>query len=422
MNKIALIFPGQGSQYIGMGKALCDRSNVARQTFEEANDAIGFDIKKLCLEGSIEELTKTENTQPAILAVSVAAFRTYMNEIGIEPEYLAGHSLGEISALTCTGGIQFSDAVKIVRERGRFMQEAVALGVGGMAAISGIEAEIIEKECRNYSTAEEVVVVSNYNSPEQIVISGHQGAVNRAGEKLKSLGARVTPLKVSAPFHSPLMSPAAERLKEELKKYKYNSFKYPVMSNVTSLPYKGYDRIEENLVKQIVEPVQWQKSIEYLVSQGVEITVEIGPQTVLRNMMKKNAPGIMAISYDKEEDLLKLNKEVGLNKEKVSGKKNNSLLITRCLAIMVCTRNINWDNDEYQKGVVEPYRKIQELQNQLDKDGRQASKEQMLEALEMLRVGFKTKKTPLVEQIERFNQIFDETDTRDMFPQFAMPS
>ena len=362
----------------------------------------------------------TQNAQPAILTVSVASYKAYLEQIGLAPICAGGHSLGEYSALVCSGAIKFSDGLRIVRQRGIFMQEAAAQGTGAMAAIGGLEKEIIEAECLKISAEGQIVVVSNYNSPNQTVISGHKAAVERAGQQFASMGGMVTPLKVSAPFHSPLMQPAADRLREELAKYSYSEFQFPVISNVTALPYEGPHKIIENLTAQIVAPVQWVASMEFVKKSGVEIAVEIGPQTVLRNLMKRNAPDIKTFSYDKSEDIEALTKAVKgeSNSDKAVARPS---LVTRCMAVAVCTRNRNWDNDEYQKGVVEPYKRIQLMQEEIEKSGNPPTVEQMKEALEMLRGMFITKKTPVEEQIERFNQIFDETGTRHLFPDFKMP-
>ncbi len=415
MNKVVLLFPGQGSQYVGMGKALCESFTEARETFEEANEALGFDLGKLCFEGDMEELTKTENTQPAILTASMAAFRVYMKEIGIEPAYTAGHSLGEFAALCCSGAVKFSDAVKIVRQRGKFMQQAVAVGVGGMAAVSGIGQSTIEDECGKASKGGKLVVVSNYNSPDQIVISGHLEAVEEAGAKLKALGARVIPLKVSAPFHSPLMQPAADLLNEELSKYTYYDLKYPVLSNYTALPYQGKESIIDNLTKQIVQPVRWQASMQYLKVEGVNLGVELGPQTVLRNLMKKNAPEIKTYSYDNDEDVKAVKRKLLSGEQDIE---NGMEVITKCIAAAICTKNSNWDEQAYQKGVVEPYRKIKNLKEEIIKENRQPSIEEVGQALNMLKSVLLTKMLPTEEQKEYINKILEETKTKELFKNF----
>ncbi|QNU68463.1 ACP S-malonyltransferase [Ruminiclostridium herbifermentans] len=421
MKKVALLFPGQGSQYVGMGKSLHEKYSVVRETFEEANEVLGFDIRNLCFEGSMEELTRTENTQPAILTTSVAMFKVYMQEIGVEPSYLCGHSLGEITSLTCAGGIKFSDAIKIVRNRGKFMQEAAAAGIGAMAAVSGLEKQIIKEECLLVNGDNNLVVISNYNSPNQIVISGHKNAVEEVGKRLKEKGGRITPLSVSAPFHSPLMKQAAERLKEELSNYEYSILKWPVLSNVTALPYEDSSMIIKNLELQITEPVQWQSIIQYLEKQGVELGIELGPKAVLKNLMKSNSKLIKCYAFDTEEDVLSL-KEIAGENLNTEEKASKIKLIEKCIAIAVCTKNSNWDNDEYQNGVVIPYRRIQEMLLYLEKEGKEPTLEQMQDALEMLKSVLNTKRTPISEQIEKFNQVFDESGTRSLFPQFILPA
>lgn len=418
MKKLAFLFPGQGSQFVGMGKIMYENFACARKVFEEAEDALGFDLKKLCFKGSQEELTKTENAQPAILTVSIAALKVYMEEIGLEPAVCTGHSLGEFSALVCAEGMKFKDAVRIVRLRGQLMQEAVPIGVGAMAAITKIDRSIIEEECKKLSTDGKVVVISNYNSPEQYVISGHKDAVTAAIGKLKDMGARAVPLNVSAPFHCPLMQPAADKLKEALEKYSYSPLKYPVISNVTALSYEGHEKIVENLSTQMVKAVRWQESMEYLKKLGIDIAIEIGPQKVLRNLMGKNAPEIKTFAYDYDEDVKDLKVEL---KTDASAPKYIPTVIMRCLAIAVCTQNHNWNDDEYQNGVVLPYKKIQKMQEELEKSMQEPTVDQMKEALEMLRSVFATKKTPVEEQVERFNQIFSETGMRDLFSDFKMP-
>lgn len=420
MKKLALLFPGQGSQYVKMGKALYDESSAARLVFEEADDSLGFSIKNLCFNGDLNELTKTENAQPAILTVSVAAFRVFMEQIAIKPVCGAGHSLGEYSALTCSGAIKFSDAVRIVRHRGKLMQEAASDGVGAMAAVSGVERAVIEAECKRAYTEKSIVVVSNYNSPNQTVISGLKECVEAVGQKLIASGATVTPLKVSAPFHCPLMQPAADSLKEELLKYKYSNLNFPVISNVTAFPYDSSEKIVKTLIKQMVAPVQWVDSMQYLAGIGIDTVVELGPQTVLRNLMKRNIPSIKAYSYDKSDDAAELLSVVD-NSKRSNTNINRTAFITKCMAVAICTRNRNWNNYEYEKGVSEPYKKIQRMYEEIESSEKAPTSEQMNEALEMLISVFITKQTPVEEQAERFNHIFEETNTRYLFPDFKMP-
>jgi [acyl-carrier-protein] S-malonyltransferase len=405
MERIALLCPGQGSQYVGMGKELCENFAVANETFQEANEVLGFDLQKLCFEGDMAELTRTENTQPAILTATVAAFRVYARDLGIYPFASAGHSLGEISALTCADAISFADAVRIVRARGTFMTQAVEFGVGGMAAVENMDRAHIEEVCRRVSTPELQVVVSSSNSPNQTVISGHTEAVHAAGEQLKQLGASVIHLKVGSPFHSPLMQPAADKFREELQKYQFRKPKWDVISNVTARPYEGESSIIDNLTNQIVQPVQWKETMQYLEKSGVKLAVEMGPGHVLRNLTGKNVKTIKAYAIDKEEDLNQLKLELALQKKRTLN------LAARSLGIAVSTQNHNFDNNEYQKGVVEPYNKIEQIAAELEKSGAEMTVEQMKEVLVHLSTIFATKKTPLAEQQARFKQLLEETGT-----------
>lgn len=405
MNKPALIFPGQSSQYAGMGEKLCREFQVAAKLFDEAGETLGFDLRKLCAEGSIEELTKTENTQPAVLTVSVAAFKVYMQEIGVEPALCAGHSLGEISALTCAQAISFKDAVRLVSRRGKFMQEAVLPDIGAMMAINGLSKSRVEDQCRVASGSGQVVVVSNVNSNEQIVISGEKDVVNAVGEALKKEGATAIPLKVSAPFHSPLMRQAADRIREELGRYKFYDLKYPVISNVDALPYKGTESIVENLVNQIVMPVQWKATMDYIVGSRIKDVIELGPGEVLKKLAKKNSPGIKAYSFDREQDVKALKE----NLRQSSAVSSGLYFIIRCLAIAVCTKNKNWNEDEYRKGVSEPYKEVQKMLEQLEQEKTEPTRQQMQSALDMLKSVFLTKYTPKAEQAERFRQLYEET-------------
>jgi len=419
MKSIVLLFPGQGSQYVGMGKELYSRNNIARQVFEEASDLLNMDMTKLCFESNTNEMMKTENAQPAILTTSYAAFSVFMDEVGIQPAFMAGSSLGEITALTCAGGIKFSDAIKIVKQRGKFMQEAVAAGAGCMTAVGGLEAATIERECIRNSINGEVVSISNYNSPNQIVISGHVQAVSAVEKRLKELGAALIRLKVSAPFHCSLMQPAVKELREELEKYEYSNTNYPVISNVSAKPYRGCEDMIENLTRQITQPVRWQETMEFIHSKGVTLAVEMSPGTVLTNLMKKNKINIPSYPYKGDSEELK---EILIKTKQTNRINNESTVLTKCMAIAVCTKNSNWDNDDYLKGVIEPYNKIQQLQDELDKKGEEPSKKQMIEALEMLKSVFMTKRTPVEEQLERFHQIFEETGKKDLLDDFKMPS
>ncbi len=421
MSKISLVFPGQGSQYVGMGHYLYNNYQVARDTFKEACEAAKIDICKVCFEGNQNELTRTEFAQPAIFVCSVAAFRVFEYKYGIEPSYAAGHSLGEISALTCSGAIKFYDAVKIVFKRGKLMRDAHAQGYGAMAAVIGLNKDIVEAECQAVSSSSNVVAVSNYNGRNQIVISGHSDAVRKVGSRLEGFGARVVPLQVSAPFHSVLMSPAAYKFKEELNKYSYHSFRWPVISNVTGLPYDHKDEIVDKLVRQITSPVQWTTVMDYLDKAGVDILIELGPKEVLKKLALEHMKGIKAYSYDNKDDLAKIDEHFNLKSaDKSMNMDLKSSVVGRCLALAVCTKNRNNDSNEYKEGVVKAYKRIQELYNRLEEDKRDVTYEHMLEALNMLKTILISKRVPLDKRVEYLKKIITETCTYNMFRDFDM--
>jgi [acyl-carrier-protein] S-malonyltransferase len=287
MGKTGFIFPGQGSQYVGMGKELAERFPVAEATFTEANEALGIDLRHLCFNGPEAELKLTANTQPSILTVSIAALRVLQAEIGWKADYLAGHSLGEFSALVAAEAMSFPDAVRIVRLRGQFMQEAVPVGAGGMAAVLGMEREGVEKLCQKAAQGE-VLTPANFNSPGQIVISGSIKAVERAIALASEMGAkRALPLPVSAPFHSPLMEQAGQRLEAELARIEIRELKTPVVTNVEAEPNTAKERVQELLVRQVSSPVRWEDSMKRMIELGTERFVEIGPGKVLVGLLRR---------------------------------------------------------------------------------------------------------------------------------------
>lgn len=290
--KTAFLFPGQGSQKVGMVQDLFENYDSVKALIKEADETLGFSISKMMFEGPDTELMKTEFTQPAILTASVAVWQV-LKEHGLTPDIAAGHSLGEYSALVAAGAISFADAVHTVHLRGRFMQEAVPLGEGGMAAIIGSNPETIVKVCGEVSTEDLPVQAVNFNCPGQVVIAGATAAVEKACEALKEAGARrAIMLKVSAPFHSTLMEPAALRLKEVLDKIDIHDTAIPVVANVNAREETKADEIRKNLVDQAAHPVHWEESIRNMVAGGVDMTVEAGPGTVLTGFMKKIARSV----------------------------------------------------------------------------------------------------------------------------------
>ncbi len=305
MENVAFIFPGQGSQYVGMGKELHDNFRVAKEVFEEADEALKFSISSLCFQGPEERLKLTENTQPAILTASIAVLRVLQAEKGLVPRLVAGHSLGEYSALVASGALAFADAVRIVRLRGKFMQEAVPVGVGTMAAILGMERGQVEKLCQE-AAQEEILAPANFNCPGQIVIAGHTKAVERAMERVKQDGKKAILLPVSAPFHSPLMKPAGERLEKALDDIPVSDLKVPVVTNVEAEINQAKEKVKALLVAQVWHPVRWEESMQKIAGDGVAQVLEIGPGKVLSGLMKRIDPKIETKNIEDIQTLKKI--------------------------------------------------------------------------------------------------------------------
>jgi len=296
---VAYIFPGQGSQAPGMGRELAEKYAAAREVFAEADDALGFALSRLCFEGPAEELQLTENTQPAILATSIAALRAAEGEGLPRPDFVAGHSLGEYSALVAAGALGLKDAVTIVRQRGRYMQEAVPVGAGAMAAVLGADIETVEAVCRESAREGEICSAANINSPGQIVIAGSAAAVERALPLLKERGAkRAIPLKVSAPFHCALMLPAQERLAADLDEIEFKDLSVPLVTNVDAAVIRTGAEARASLVRQVSSPVRWRESVELLARAGVGLFVEVGPGKVLSGLVRQTAPDARAANVE----------------------------------------------------------------------------------------------------------------------------
>jgi [acyl-carrier-protein] S-malonyltransferase len=286
MSKLAFLFPGQASQYPGMGRDLAENFPESRAVFEEADEALGFAISKVCFEGSEEDLKLTENQQPAILTVSVAAYRALEGR-GIQPDFAAGHSLGEYSALVAAGALKFADAVKLVRKRGRYMQEAVPAGEGAMAAILGLSPADVAEVCKK-AAEREVVSPANLNSPEQTVVAGSAAAVKRAVEIASQSGAkRAVILAVSAPFHCTMLMPAQRQLETDLRSAKFGELRFPVITNVDAEAVTTGDEARDALIRQVTLPVRWLDSVREMIEQGVKVFVEVGPGKVLAGLLRQ---------------------------------------------------------------------------------------------------------------------------------------
>jgi [acyl-carrier-protein] S-malonyltransferase len=301
LGKIAFVFPGQGSQAVGMGQDVYHSNPESKQVFQSADEALGFSLSELIFQGTEEELKKTFHTQPALLTTSIALFEAFKDN-DVQADYVAGHSLGEYSALVAAGALSFKEAVQIVRLRGQFMEKAVPGGQGAMAAVLGAERAALAQLCIRISQEVGAVEMANINSPGQIVVSGTKEGVQAMVEQGKEIGAkRVIPLEVSGPFHSSLMKPAAEQLAEALQKVMFKPPSIPVVANVTALPVHDPDQIRQLLVEQVYSPVLWEDTVLWLISQGVDTFIEIGSGSVLTGLIKKIDKTVRVVAINSKE-------------------------------------------------------------------------------------------------------------------------
>ncbi|MBA2605718.1 MAG: ACP S-malonyltransferase [Acidobacteria bacterium] len=303
MTKTAFIFPGQGSQSVGMGKDMFDNFPKAREVFEEADDALGFLLSEMCFSGTAEDLALTANTQPAILATSMAVFSAMEAEGFPLPDYVAGHSLGEYSALVAANSLSLKEAVKTVRKRGKYMQNAVPVGVGAMAAILGLDLETFKTACEEAAKSQ-VCSPANINSPSQVVIAGNVEAIDRAIEIVKERGAkRAVKLNVSAPFHCALMKPAQDKLTEDLREIDFQDLRFPLVENVSARENSKGERVRTALSEQVSSPVLWKDTIEYLIEKGVKTFIEVGAGKILSGLVKQINRDVRCMNVEDSESL-----------------------------------------------------------------------------------------------------------------------
>ena len=412
MLKSVFFFPGVGSQYVGMSKTLYQEFPIFRETLEEAGDLLKINIADICfLKENKKELDRLENTQSILLAMSTASFRVFEQEIGMNADYCMGHSLGEYSALCSAGVFSFKEAVQLVRRRGEIVSETVSTLGGTMMWVINLDVEIVEEICTAFSQeAQETgrgVYISAYDSPRQSSISGHTKVLMKAAKKLEKAGAIVYPLKFSGPFHSPLMHEAQQQMKNLLETMAFQEPKYKIIANHNAQPYQNAGSVPENLSRQLVSPIRWRHSIQYLLQHDVRIAVEMGPKNVLKFLTKKNTDKIHTYTTDSLKDLELLGKELLVHES------DYLPMMGKCLGAAVGTKNHCFENETYRERVIKPYRKIQSLYNKWKTNPQAPTKEHLKETATTLKAILNAKQVPLEEQELWFKRIFGNKVSHD---------
>ncbi len=423
MKKYGLIFPGQGVQYKGMGKMHYDAYPVVRQTFEEANDVLHKDFAELCFNGKTSELNRIENTLLAILITSIAYFRVFLENSDINPEFLAGHSLGEYSALVASESLDLKDALLLVKKRSELSVRKSS--IGSMTVVEGLSKGIIENICSSASGSDGVASIACYNSPKQVVICGHEKAVLKVEKQLAALDASITPMLSSPPFHCDLLREEAEEFRDYLDTFIFHNPKWNVISNVTAAPVKDSEEIKRNLALQLIMPVQWEESLNFMADNQVDTLIEFGAKTILKNLSEDSKNHFENYSFCQKEDQKKLQLLFGeqANENKKEQEKEHKSrkpsFMGRCLAIAVCTQNFNWNKEEYESGVEKPYEKIEAIHQSLEAQQAMPDINQMQEAMRLLNQIMVTKKATKEEITRRFSQLMEETKTTTMLGDFV---
>lgn len=419
MKRIAMLFPGQGAQHPGMGKALYERDEAVRKLFELASQALAIDMAGLCFEAPAEELNRTENTQPALLLCSVAAYLNFRARTGLQPAFMAGHSLGELSALVAAGAMSLEDGLRLARRRGEAMATCTEEGHTGMQAVIKLERARVEEVCRSVEGYGSQFVIANFNAESQLVLSGTLAGMETAAPALKAAGATLIALRVSGAFHSPYMGPAAEAFAELLAGVEFRQPRIPVVANVSALPYGDRSHIADGLIRQIASPVLWSDTMRHLDQSGVEVYLDAGPREVLKKLAVANVPGAKAYALGEAGDEALLERELAADIRSI---KERPSVIGKCMAVAVCTRNQNWNEDDYQSGVVEPYRQLQAMQEKVETQGAEPTPDEMKQALALLRRIFSTKGTSLEEQRMRYAQIAEATHMQELLGEYLATS
>jgi len=415
MKKITLLFPGQGSQYLGMGKNLYQKHENVRDLFNRASELLNMDMAALCFSESGEALSQTENTQPALLLVSLAFWQVFQQQTGLTPFALAGHSLGELTALTAAGCVTLEDGLRLARVRGLAMSRSD--NNCGMIAVNKIAREELLKLCEADRDFGKEYVIANYNSPQQHVLSGRKTSLDKVTESLKIAGASVIPLRVSGAFHSPFMQDAIADFAAELNRIQIKSPTITVLSNVSALPHENADSIRAGLIKQLTSPVRWLESLQWLESQGSRFFVEAGPRDVLKKLVNYCLRDIEAFALDVAEDEQPLQSALA---EALRALREKPAFLGKCLAVAVATRNNNWDEDAYQSGVVLPYQKLKEMHESHKAGLNPLGREEIATAIRLLDSIMVCKGASGEERNMRYQQIAAQTGINERLEQFLI--
>lgn len=407
MKKIALVFPGQGAQYVGMGESFYKNYMICRQTYEEASDVSGIDIAKLCFSDSIIKLNQIEEMQLAVVTTDVAIARAYFHEYSVPPQFCLGHSVGEYAALTCSGAIKFSDTIKILQHRGKLLKDSIEKSIGIMVVVENIDKDTTQKLIKE-NHLEDSVFIASYNSSRQILISGKEKETEQFQEILLDANARITPLLSSPPMHSPLLQPYVDDFKQYLEGIRFYPFQFPIISNLYGKPFNDPTKIPEILSNHLTNPVQWEKSVECCLKYGIDMTIEAGPKNLLINLFKDIAPNMNLLCYGQKKDRELINEEFSGDP---NYKKDIPEFLGRCIGIAVSTKNNNSDSIQYEKGVTEPYRQLRKMQEMIREAGNRLTREDMSKALKIVKQILVTKQVDIEEQNNWIKRLLDETNT-----------
>lgn len=407
MKKIAMVFPGQGSQYIGMGESFYKNYMICRQTYEEASDVSGIDLAKLCFQDSVIRINQIEEMQLAVTTTNVAIARAYFDEYGVAPQFAMGHSVGEYAALTIAGAISFADVIKILQYRGKLLKDSLKQGLGTMVIAENIDKETVSNILNSNGWTKDVFIAA-YNSPKQLLLSGKEKEMDQLFELLLDENARITPLLSSPPMHSPLLLPYEEDFKNFLAGIRYYPFRFPIISNLYGKPFSDPNKIPEILSKHLTHPVLWEDSVECCKKYGIDMVIEAGPKNLLINLLKELAPDMDFYCFGQKKDREYLSEEFT---NEPNYKKDVPEFLGRCLGIAVSVQNHNFNSTEYEKGVNEPYRQLKKMQENVREAGGKLTQEDMAKAIRLLRGIFDTKQVPKEEQENWLKRLLDETNT-----------